>query len=174
MKRMIVGIALASVVLNGVALLAGRGSWGHGLLVLGIAIYIAAPALVGAMLAFCFRHRWRFARRVALIAGAVAVVSASLPLSLIPSGAIANRDIAAAKEYCETVFPAIEQYRRMNGVYPRDLSVIQRSPQVPRLMRRFPWYWSDGSRFEIFLIDPRGLMSFISYDSQTGRWTDVQ
>src|SRR4029450_16570 len=101
MRHMVAMGVVAAVLLNVVAAFLGRGSFLHGILVFALLIYVGAPALVIAAGAYCLRHRYGFARRLAAFGALVMLVSASSVASLAAGGVLADRDIAAAKEYCQ-------------------------------------------------------------------------
>lgn len=177
--RMIVSVGvLASALLNGVALAAGRGSFIHWFAVMVIATYVGVPALVIGACSYFLRNRFLFAQRLARVAALVAVVSASTLVSLIPGRELVKGDIAAAKKYCESLIPEIDEYQRAHGAYPLDISLIPQSGEVPRLLRgsqsrgEFCQYWSDGSEFSFNFGDPRGIMNFIGYNSHVRRWSE--
>jgi hypothetical protein len=109
-----------------------------------------------------------------LASALVAVISASTLISLLPGNALAKRDIAAAKTYCESLIPEIDAYQRAHGAYPLDISLITRSSDVPRLLRGFRYYLSDGSEFSMSFVDPRGIMNFIGYNSHVRTWSEWQ
>jgi len=161
---------IGSVVLNGLALLVGRGSFGHEFVVLVVAIYAGGAALFVAACAYPLRNRSLFARRLARGAALVAVVSASAPISLVPGRYLARRDIAAAKKRCESLIPQITEYRVAHGVYPRNISVAA-SDEVSGLARACA-YASDGAHFSFTLGDPRTIMTFIGYESRTRQWSE--
>ena len=165
-------VVVASALLNGVAIVAGRGSFYHLLAVLGAAIYVGVPALIGFVCSRLVRERVPLARRLAPVAGAVALVSASTLLSLVPGAAVARRDIAAARSYCESLIPAIDEYQRTHGAFPSNIVFVAKDREVPRLLRGVTYYWSDGTEFTINFGDPRGMMNFIGYNSETRRWSE--
>jgi hypothetical protein len=135
-------------------------------------IYVGAPALVIAAGAYCLRHRYGFARRLASFGALVMLVSASSVASLAAGGVLADRDIAAAKEYCQPLIAAVEAYHAEHGAYPADVSDILGNRVTPRLLRGHRFYWSNGVTFEMTFGDPRGMMNFIGYNSETHRWSE--
>ena len=163
---------LASALVNAVAIAAGRGSFAHYLAVFALGIYVGVPAAVICLCSWLVRDRFPFAGRMARGAGLVACVSASALLSLVPGTALAKRDIAAARSYCDSLIPAIDQYQRTHGVFPSNIVFVAKDREVPRLLRGVTYYWSDGNEFIINFGDPRGMMNFIGYSSETRRWSE--
>jgi hypothetical protein len=171
--RLVVSLTvLASVGLNAVALLIGRGSFFHWVVVLAIAFYVAAPAMVLGVFAYLLKNRFRLAGQVARIAIIVSIVSASTLISLLPARALAKHDIDAAKAYCDGLIRKIELEKRANGVYPTDLSAFWHQGDGPWLLRRGLQYWSDGGQYEMTFGDPRGIMNFVSYRSMNSSWSE--
>jgi hypothetical protein len=129
-------------------------------------IFIMAPAVVVALITLFIgvlywgnavenpSHR-RYARRCF----AVAFVLFN-PLISIPIGrALDNHDIAAAKRYCESLEPSLEQYKQTNGQYPADISRIPIQGSLPRLLRGGPFYFGNGD-YHVFNFMPAGVFLF--------------
>jgi hypothetical protein len=168
-----VKLVIASAVLNALALYFGRGWWVHMVGVLAAMAWIGAPALVIGAVLWVVGFRYPAARRSAMVAFVAGVVVASTIASVLVGQLVVSYDIARAKAYCETFIPAIEQYRRAHGTYPRDLRAIpQMAGSPPRLAGQGCQYTAVESGFTFTLLDPRRLMAFISYRDSERAWVE--
>jgi hypothetical protein len=173
-KRSVVVALAVSAVLNAALLVPYRGDWTHTVLAIVIALWIGGFAFVLAAAFYLLgsgRPAWRRAAPVIAIVGIVAV---SGLLSVVPGRWRAAYDVEAAKRFAQSIIPQLETYKRANGRYPADLSGVRFDPNAPRLVRdsNSVWYWSDGVQFQIDLVDPRGLLNHIGYDSETRTWRE--
>ena len=165
-------LILVSALLNAGMMVAGRGGFIHTVAVLAAGIYVGLPALIMVGCGYLLGNRFSWARQVMRIAVVVFVLSASFFISLIPGRALVKHDIVAAKTYCESLIPAIDKYRRQNGVYPLEISTVAQDKVVPRLLRSTRFYWSDGQTYRFNFGDPRGMMNFVGYNSLTLHWEE--
>jgi hypothetical protein len=173
MPRSVAVAICASVLLNLVLLLLGRGSFGHWFLALVLATWIAGYALLLAGGLYVIGYWAPRVRRAARIVAIIALVCVSGVISLAPGHWMVEHDIVAAKRYCEALIVQIDDYKRAHGSYPVDMSVLHPDPNVPLLLRG-DWpsiYQNHDSRFSINFTDPRGIMNWIGYDSSTREWS---
>jgi hypothetical protein len=164
---------LAAAFLNAGIAVVGRGSFSHTFAVLAAGIYIGFAALILAGCGYVFGQRFAWVRLIGRIALVVFVLTESLLISLIPGRLLANRDIAMAKTYCESLIPVIDRYRQEHGAYPLVLATVVQGGDVPHPLRRGRFYWSDGKTYSFDIGDPRGMMNnFVGYSNQTRRWSN--
>lgn len=170
MPRLIGFAAAASVLLNGLAIWFGRGSFVHLLAAIVVAAYVGLPAFIAGTLFYALRARYVRARTIATIAWTVAAIALSMLVSLWPGQRLAARDIEEAKAYCEALALRLEQRKQAAGTYPSDLGGLHERGNGPRLVRQSLFYSSDGRQFELLFADPRGLMEGLAYHSGDRRW----
>ena len=89
---------IAAIVLNGVLVAIGRGSFLHTVVVFALVEYLAVPAFVIATVTFLARRQWQPAKQVSQFALVIAAVAASSLISLPFGRLILKNDIAAAKQ----------------------------------------------------------------------------
>jgi len=172
MPRSVAVAICASLLLNVVLLLIGRGSFGHWFLALVLATWIAGYALLLAGGLYVIGYWAPRIRRGARIVAIIALVCVSGVISLAPGHWVVEHDIDAAKRYCDALIIQIDDYKRAHGAYPADVSVLHPDPNVPLLLRA-DWstmYRPYGSWFSIDFTDPRGIMNWIGYSSTTREW----
>jgi hypothetical protein len=107
---------------------------------------------------------------VARASAGIALVAGSSLVSLPVGAALCERDIGAAKGYCESLVPRLESYRRTHGSYPTDVRLVGDVAPPPRLLADGTYYTTTGSGFRFSFVNPSGLMDGYEYDSSTGRW----
>ena len=171
MPRIISVGMVASVLVNAALLLVGRGGFIHWFSAMVIALDLGIPGVLIGGSVYAVGYRFRLARRIGRVIALVGAVCVSGLISLAPGQWVVRHDIAAAERYCDALILQVDDHKRDHGSYPRDLSLLRRDPDVPRLARSMH-YWSDGSTFGFDLGDPRGIMSFIGYSSTTRRWRE--
>lgn len=174
MRRLVALAALAGLLLNGLAIWLGRGSFVHTIGVIAIAAYVGLPALIAGILFYALRSRYGRARTIGIAAWTVSIVALSGLLSLWPGRALADHDVAEAKAYCEQLAARLDALRQQTGRYPADLSTLRAAAVEPRLVRESLSYSSgaDGATFELAFTDPRQLMTGLAYHSGDRRWVD--
>jgi hypothetical protein len=69
-----------------------------------------------------------------------------------------------------SLLPALDDYKHAHGTYPRDLKVVSGKHELPRMLRDFPYYWTDGAEFHFTFLDPSGMMNGFEYSSRSKRW----
>jgi hypothetical protein len=163
--------AVIAVASNLLFIMLGRGSIKHVVFAFATASYIGIPAALVAVIAFAFRRRLSVGKRVATLAAATALAALSVLVSIPIGAAVLNRDIHNAEAYCEALVPELEQYRQRHGQYPRRLPPGVVVGNVPRLLRNWPFYSSDGSQFYFSIIDPSGMLNSFKYNSGTRQWS---
>ena len=170
---MIVWIATAAaLLLNTLLVVLGRGTFINAVLAVAFPVYVGAPALVVAFIAFMLRRRYASAGTVARISAAIGCVAVSALASLPVGAAVASHDIRDAETYCESFIPQIQAYKRTHGEYPRQLSLAAIRRARPRLIRDRLFYSSDTSAFYFSFEDPRGLLNTMEYSSKTAQWVE--
>ena len=145
----------ASVLLNVVLVLLGRGSFGHWFLAMVLATWIAGYALLLAGGLYVIGYWAPRLRRSARIVAIITLVCVSGVVSLAPGPWVVEHDIDAAKRYCNALIVQIDDYQRAPGSYPVDVSVLHPDPNVPLLLRG-DWssmYRTYGSWFSIDFTD---------------------
>ena len=172
--RAIMLTATSSILLTLAFVLLGRGSFFHWVAVGALVVVAAAAALAG-ILAFAVSNigpspRIRAAAWISLgLAAVLGSTLASLPLGNM----ILRSDVHAAKEYCESLVPRLEEHRRLHGTYPRDINAVGYTPDPPRLLRERMYYSSDGSSYSFDFTNPSGLLNGFRYDSDSRKWYDL-
>jgi hypothetical protein len=163
---------IAAAALNSLALIIGRGSWMHTVGVLSVLLWLCLPILVISGLLFVVGRPYEMARWLAVRAAVAVGVLASTGISAALGVPLAAWDVARAQAHCEKFIPAIEDYKRAHGAYPRDLSFLPRQSWRPYLAGSDCGYdvYQSGA-FGFTFSDPRGLMRFVSYGSETGKWS---
>lgn len=172
MRRLILGAVAASVALNLLATVFGRGSFVHTILAVGIAAYIGLPAFIAGTVFYALRARYRRAQRITVLSWTVAAVAVSLLASLWAGTYLVLRDIADAQDYCDAIVARLDQVHQSTGHYPSDLSAFRHDGEGPRLVRQSLSYSSDGNEFELTFIDPRGIMNGLAFRSRERRWVE--
>jgi hypothetical protein len=99
---------------------------------------------------------------------AVAAVGCFFGLAIPANGFFRQRAVAAAKEYPAQVAPLLEAYRQTQGSYPASLDQLPARPAVPRLLRNYYGYNSEGGSYS-FRFSPRLGHSW-EYDGTTKTW----
>lgn len=168
--KWIIAIA-ASVVLNAVLILWGRGSFLAATIPLGTSLWIGLPLLILSGV-FCSiaarRNRVRFMN---VCAGgiAVALVIFSTLLSLPLGKRVLAHDLRRARTFCESLIPQLEQSKAENGNYPRDIRGMLGGRRPPSLLGS-SFYQSDGTSFTFIISDPGTIMGGVEFNSQTKGW----
>ncbi len=170
MRRLAALAIAASVALNLLATLLGRGSFVHFVGAIGVAAYIGIPAFIAGTLFYALRSRYARARTIATLAWTVSVIALSVLISIWPGRRLAARDVAEAEAYCERLAAKLDAVRQQTGRYPVDLSALRSGTDGPRLVRESLSYSSDGGEFELTFNDPRELMNDLAYRSSDRRW----
>jgi hypothetical protein len=171
-KRKTVCLILVSALLIAGMVILFRGSWLHTVAVLSAGIYLGIPTAIVGAIAYLLRYRSRVAKQMASAAAAVLIVIVSLFISLIPGHALVSHDIEEAKTYCEALIPRIESYHQEHGVYPTEIAAVLHLGKPPHLLRHGSFYWSNGQEYRFDIGDPRGIMNFIRFISQTREWQE--
>ena len=121
-------------------------------------VYVFPVSLVISGVAWvvsCFQYKEPL-RWVATITLATAtfpvVVVISVPLAMIS----AQGDIVTAKQYCEDLVPALEDYKNTHGWYPKSVEgLLPKWRWRPRLLRKeqIKFYESDGNHYVFKFLD---------------------
>ena len=156
------------MLLNLALILLGRGSFLMGLIALSLVAYVAAPAAVIGALLYVSRKNYRLAR----VAFVIAAVGASAAVSLFVGGMVAERDVAAARRYCEDLVPRLETYRATHGRYPADIREVDPASAPPQLLRRAAYYHATNDEYAFDFMDPRGMMNGFVFTSTKRRWEE--
>lgn len=84
----------------------------------------------------------------------------------------ARQEGQRAQEFCESLMPALESYRRVQGHYPATIeTLLQIGTQLPQLLDGRKFYASDGISFTFYFRNPAALtFSNYGYDSRRHEW----
>ena len=172
MRKPLLFVVMAAVVLNSLATFIGRGSFLHTVALMALCMWIVAPVLLlaGVTMVVAAKHGARGYYRAAQVALLGALALGSLCISALTGGLVRERDIAEAKRYCESYVPSLDRHRSEHGKYPPSLDEVARTDEVPRLLANATFYWPDGDEFRFEFGDPGALMSFITDDSERRAW----
>ena len=149
-----------------------RGSVLHTVVVLMVCIYLGLPFLILAIVTYLLRNKFPIAKKILRSVALLLIVISSLVVSLIAGLALGNHDMTAAKTYCESLIPSIEMYKKEHGTYPSDISTIANDNDIPRLLRKEDFYWSDGQGYGFNFSDPQAIMRGVGYSSDSQQWQD--
>jgi hypothetical protein len=165
-------VVVGSVLLNVALAALGRGSFSHALAVISLIMCVAVPAtLVGLLaLAAAVGPQWPAAKGIARLAFGYAFVFGSTLISLPVGAALLERDVQAAKQFCEALIPRLEEHKMRQGEYPRDIESVGDLPEQPRLLRGRSFYFSDGSKYHFSFSDPSGMLNGYGYDRASKSW----
>jgi len=116
------------------------------------------------------RRRSSFMKQASLLCvsgfAIVALQSFSIPLRM----AVFSVEINQAKQYCEDLAPIVETYKAEHGLYPADLTVLNRDPKhVPILIRGVNFYDGYGETYRFYFIDPFGYGAW-EFSSWSPKW----
>jgi hypothetical protein len=166
-------ITAAVGIANALLGLAWRGTVNHQIAALFAPLRIGLPVGLCALLLFGLsgaskRRSLRLVWQALLI---VAVLAVSLPLSVPLGGYLQQRDVVAAKKYCEHLVPLLEAHRTRFGSYPMRLEDLQPAPPPPpRHLRHSDYYRSNGEYFDFFVINQGSFLEYYTYDSTRNEW----
>jgi hypothetical protein len=93
--------------------------------------------------------------------------------STIPLGSwIHDKDVAAAKQYCEEMIPPLEDYRQRHGTYPATLDLLGDVGPRPRLLREEKLYYNGNEKsYSFSFSEPSCFLGAHNYDSEKKAWT---
>lgn len=105
----------------------------------------------------------------------LAVVAGILLLQylVIPIGKqVSNYQIDKTQQYCESLIPAIEEYKQVNGKYPETLDdFLSPEAEVPALLQKRSFYIKTGDTFNFAFIEPDSYLNITYiYDGNTKTW----
>jgi hypothetical protein len=168
--KWIIAIA-ASVVLNAVLILWGRGSFLAAIIALGTSFWIGLPLIILSAVFFSIAARKNSARFTSIAGSgiAAALVIFSTMLSIPIGNKVVDHDVREAKVFCEALVPKMELIREQTGGYPRDISTLLEGIYMPHLFEP-RWYHCDGTNFSFTIGDPGTIMGGWSYDNQRKKW----
>lgn len=161
----------ASVLLNAILILWGRGSFVSAILPLGVSLWIGLPLIVLSAALYSVAARRNNFRFMKICSGGVivALVIFSTLASLPVGERLLARDMNRAKAFCEALIPRLEQSKARDGTYPRDIAAVLDRRRTPGLLQH-QFYWSDGTNFTFVIGDPGTIMGGVEYDSRSKGW----
>ncbi|HUT54686.1 MAG TPA: hypothetical protein VM658_14945 [bacterium] len=148
-----------------------RGSFGHFLISICLGLEVAAIFLALGLIAMLVGMRWHRARWIATIAfallSAVVIQMVSFPVGKF----IVVKDVQHAKEFCESLVPSLDTYKKQHGNYPTDLdALISKDTKLPWLLRPHKFYSSDGENFSFSFSDPESMFDLYGYSNEKREW----
>ena len=100
--------------------------------------------------------------------GVVAVVQA---LSLPIGSWVGDRDMKAAKAYCESLLPALEAYHDEHDCYPTEVTLAELIvDREPYLLRNRQYYHGQCSGFSFQILDPGAILGSWWLDGESRQW----
>lgn len=143
------------------------------LVIFGLAplLWIGVPIFVGSALFLLIAFlRGRSLRPALLIMVTVVGFACAFGLTMAANHYVQELAVESAKEYPARVESALEEYRKIHGIYPATLDRLPIKPAIPRLLRSSYGYQSDGSQYSFSFGKPGGLIDTWDYDSRTKTW----
>ena len=168
--KWIIAIA-ATVMLNTILILWGRGSFLAAIIALGASFWIGLPVIIVSAVCFAIAARRNSARLMSIAGSGIAagLVIFSTLLSIPIGNKFVDHDVHEAKAFCEDLVPKMELIREQTGGYPRDISALLGGIYLPHLFEP-RWYHCDGTNFSFTIVDPGTIMGGWSYDNQRKKW----
>lgn len=171
-KKALALFVVLCVFLNVLLTVFGRGGFGCFIIVASLCLYIGLPLLVASAI-FYTVAKFKSSGKLKVVSNFCfysALLLGSSVLSFFSGGVLLDYDISKAKRYCESLVPALDEYKDVNGNYPKSLTRVSDQKKVPRLLRRNSYYSSDGDSFEYFFMDPGGMMNGFGFSSNDRQW----
>lgn len=132
-------------------------------------VWIGIPVVLLSLVRLITAHRSGNSNDPAVrLFSAVAAVGCFFGLAIPSNGFFHQRAVATAKEYPAQVAPLLEAYRQTHGSYPASLDQLPAKPAVPRLLRNYYGYNSEGGSYS-FRFSPRFGHRW-TYDGTTKTW----
>jgi hypothetical protein len=173
MKRLLC-LFVAMLILNAAAVYLLRDDW---VLVIILSIiateFVTAPLLlIGIVLMLLGRAE---KRKAVLPWGrgmiAIAVLAISLWSSAFVCDFLYEKDMVAAKAYCESLIPKLQAYKSMHGDYPADIAVIDSGNARPRLLKKWQFYSVNAGVYVFTISDARSIGPlYWEYDPNAKSW----
>ncbi|MCF7955939.1 MAG: hypothetical protein K9M75_09075 [Phycisphaerae bacterium] len=171
-KKKLVLFAVSCVLLNVLLTVFGRGSFLHGIIVIGVCLYIGLPLLIVSGVSN-YIGKVKFSGKALAVSQYsfyFAVLLWSSVISVYLGGIWLEHDISTAKVYCESLVPDLDDYKVVNGHYPESLTAVSDQTVVPRLLMEDSYYRSFGDSFEFSFDDPGGMMNGFAFSSKDRQW----
>jgi len=140
---------VASLVLNAILVLWGRGSFLVAVLSIGVSLWIGLPLLILSCVFFSIasrKNRTRF-MNMSGYCFAVALITFSTILSIPIGGKLLAHDIRKAKAFCEDLVPKLNKVKNDTGAFPKDISELLDEARPPPFVRtsRLSFRWNELS-----------------------------
>lgn len=104
---------------------------------------------------------------------AAAVFVAGLVPTLLVGVYFLTREVARAQDYCESLAPLLDPYRRQTGHYPERIDVVAPPEPLPVLLAGHDFYARDGDSYILqFQVKDRLLGTVRVYEGTSGRWRE--
>lgn len=175
-KKKLVLFAVLFLLLNVLLTVFGRGGFGHFIIVAVLCLYIGLPVL-GASAILYRVAKYKSSDKIRVVSKFcfyLAVLLGSSVASVFSGGVLQNSDISKAKMYCESLIPALDGYKDVNGNYPKSLTEVSDQEKVPRLLMEGSYYSSDGDSFSYSFSDPGAFMAWFAFSSKERQWYEWQ
>lgn len=166
-------ILFLSLLMAVVLPLISRGTFAHGIIVIGIIIFISMPTLVMSivLLVIALLKQNVKLKKIAQVTAMIFAVSSIQLISMPIGNYIARTDIAVAKKFCESLIPIIEQYYDKNGKYPENVEKIVTSNMIiPNILNQYSYYSKDGLGYYFYIPDPADMIDGYIYESKNKKW----
>jgi hypothetical protein len=172
MKHFVLRGVLATVALGGGEGIYTRGEFHRWLTTTEASLLAFLALLLSSAVAVIIRRR---------TAGkTIAALALLVLISLVPAygfGRLIFRvDLAEAKRYAESFVPELDRIQATTGAYPRRVdSLATARANVPKLLNGCAhcFYSSDGSGYELCLLDPGIAGQSYVFKSEERRWREV-
>jgi len=160
--------------LNLALTLIGRGRFSVDILILASVVWIAAPLFLfsGIFLAIASRKPHPLMITIGQWLMLISLVIGSSLASVYLGGRCNQRDINAAKAYCEQLADRLDNAKDNQGAYPTNLVGLIEERSLPRVLRENNLYFhSQGTNYSITFSDPGGMMNGWDFIGNTRKWS---
>ena len=151
----------------------GRGGLLHYVGVMALEMYVGIPLAVLTIILFLavWLKKSLALRKAAKAVLAIDLFILILLLSLPVGEVISRNDLSAAKNFCESLIPAIESYKTKTDHYPKQWSQIaQSNTSLPALLKNSKFYQGQENTFSFYFGDPKSMMGFYYWSSEEKIW----
>ncbi len=154
----------------------GRGSFGHTIVTLAVLLWggLISALMWGVFWPWSRRSSSEWARRGLLITRWLGVVVVVQALALPIGSWVGDRDMRAAKTYCESIVTELEAHRVEYGCYPTEAQFVDVPRDgEPHLLRGWRYYFGSCEGFSFQIIDPRVMLGSWWFDGEDREWRYV-
>lgn len=156
----------------------GRGSVNHWLIIESMLILIAGPMALLSLIVLLISRFFSpsLMRWLATFTQAIVLIILIQVLSLVSGKMVYIYDMRTAQKYCESLIPALEQYKTKHNIYPAELGMLEYEPTepFPALLELGTFYNSSGDSFRFYLPDPASERSWYEYASKPRKWIQMK